>query len=110
MINEVITRLKDKKISVIPQFSGKFADRLHIEMPMATVTALVSGHAFFTEPEPTTLEHHYEGGDLISCEVNVTEVHVYDISDNEVEVSEKDMDAIKKIIFDNTKIIYNRWV
>lgn len=78
MIKQILTQLENKTISVKLKDNGTFSGIEQVELKDFTIEFFLEVQAYFSAPEPTTLEHYYPGGTLEDCDIEISDIIVYD--------------------------------
>lgn len=101
MIKQILTQLESKTITVKLKDDGTFSGIEQIELQDFTIEYFLEVQAYFSAPEPTTLEHYYPGDDLEHCDIEISDLIIYDNNGDDIELPKEDIDSISKIIEDN---------
>lgn len=101
MTKQILTQLESKTISVKLKDDGTFSGIEQIELQDFTIEYFLEVQAYFSAPEPTTLEHYYPGGDLEGADIEINDIVIFDSNGDEIELPKEDIDSIFKMIENN---------
>lgn len=101
MINQILTQLERKTIVIKLDNEGAFSGELDIELDGFYITFDLDLQAYFSLPEPTTLEHYYPGGDLEGADIDISDLIIYDSNGDDIVLDAWETKRISRLINEN---------
>lgn len=87
MINQILKQLENKTIPIKLRDDNTFSGDAEVELRDFSIDFYLEASAVFSKPEPTTLEHYYAGGDLEDCNIDISDIVVFDSSGDQVYIT-----------------------